>query len=58
MTETNSSFEGQTSKQENLLQKTNKRQNKKNRGRKGGRSHNTVNSIIQPLSEQNPPTKL
>ncbi|KAF3424902.1 hypothetical protein E2986_06993 [Frieseomelitta varia] len=57
-TETNSSFEGQTSKQENLLQKTNKRQNKKNRGRKGGRSHNTVNSIIQPLSEQNPPTKL
>ncbi|KOX75942.1 GTP-binding protein 1 [Melipona quadrifasciata] len=57
-TETNSSFEGQTSKQENLLQKTNKRQNKKNRGRKGGRSHNTVNNIIQPLSEQNPPTKL
>ncbi|CAD1479463.1 unnamed protein product [Heterotrigona itama] len=57
-TETNSSFEGQTSKQENLLQKTNKRQNKKNRGRKGGRSHNTVNSTIQPLSEQNPPTKL
>ncbi|KAK9298015.1 hypothetical protein QLX08_008531 [Tetragonisca angustula] len=57
-TETNSSFEGQTSKQENLLQKTNKRQNKKNRGRKGGRSHNTINSIIQPLSEQNPPTKL
>ncbi|XP_060826707.1 GTP-binding protein 1 [Bombus pascuorum] len=57
-TETNSSLEGQTSKQENLLQKSNKRPNKKGRGRKGGRSHNTVNSIIQPLSEQNPPTKL
>ncbi|XP_050590110.1 GTP-binding protein 1 [Bombus affinis] len=57
-TETNSSLEGQTSKQENLLQKSNKRQNKKGRGRKGGRSHNTANSIIQPLSEQNPPTKL
>lgn len=57
-TETNSSFEGQTSKQENLLQKPSKSQNKKSRGRRGGRSHNTANSIIQPLSEQNPPTKL
>ncbi|XP_003689828.1 GTP-binding protein 1 [Apis florea] len=57
-TETNSSFEGQTSKQENILQKSNKRQNKKGRGRRGGRSHNTINSIIQPLSEQNPPMKL
>ncbi|XP_076762305.1 GTP-binding protein 1 [Xylocopa sonorina] len=57
-TEMNSSFEGQTSKQENLLQKPNKSQNKKGRGRRGGRSHNTGNSIIQPLSEQNPPTKL
>lgn len=56
--ETNSSFEGQASKQENFLQKSNKGQNKKARGRRGGRSHNTVNSIIQPLSEQNPPTKL
>ncbi|XP_043802671.1 GTP-binding protein 1 isoform X1 [Apis laboriosa] len=56
--ETNSSFEGQTSKQENILQKSNKHQNKKGRGRKGGRSHNTINSIIQPLSEQNPPMKL
>ena len=57
-TETNSSFEGQTSKQENLIQKPAKSQNKKSRGRRGGRSHNTANSIIQPLSEQNPPTKL
>ncbi|CAK9822393.1 GTP-binding protein 1 [Anthophora retusa] len=57
-TEISSSFEGQTSKQENLLQKPNKNQNKKSRGRRGGRSHNTANSIIQPLSEQNPPTKL
>ncbi|XP_046145006.1 GTP-binding protein 1 isoform X1 [Osmia bicornis bicornis] len=57
-TETNSSFEGQTSKQENLIQKPTKSQNKKSRGRRGGRSHNTANSIIQPLSEQNPPTKL
>ncbi|KOC70232.1 GTP-binding protein 1 [Habropoda laboriosa] len=50
-TEINSSFEEQTPKQENLLQKPNKSQNKKNRGRRGGRSHNTANSIIQPLSE-------
>ncbi|OAD58181.1 GTP-binding protein 1 [Eufriesea mexicana] len=52
-TETNSPFEGQTSKQENLLQKSNKRQNKKGRG-----SHNTVSSIIYSLSEQNPLIKL
>ncbi|XP_076638625.1 GTP-binding protein 1 isoform X2 [Colletes latitarsis] len=57
-TETSSSFEGQSSKQENMLQKSGMNQNKKNRGRKGGRSHNTVNNIIQPLSEQNPPTKV
>ncbi|XP_043255526.1 GTP-binding protein 1 [Colletes gigas] len=57
-TETSSSFEGQSSKQENMLQKSGMNQNKKNRGRKGGRSHNTVNNIIQPLSEQNPPKKV
>ncbi|XP_031831264.1 GTP-binding protein 1 [Nomia melanderi] len=57
-TATSSSFEGQLSKQENLLQKSGVSQNKKNRGRRGGRPHNTANSIIQPLSEQNPPTKV
>ena len=57
-TETGSSYEGQASKQENLLQKSGMSQNKKGRGRRGGRSRNTGNSIIQPLSEQNPPTKV
>ena len=57
-TEMGSSFEGQASKQENLLQKSGMSQNKKGRGRRGGRSRNTGNSIIQPLSEQNPPTKV
>ncbi|KZC06242.1 PREDICTED: GTP-binding protein 1 [Dufourea novaeangliae] len=57
-TETSSSFEEQASKQENLLHKSGVSQNKKSRGRRGGRSHNTANSIIQPLSEQNPPTKV
>ena len=57
-TEIGSSFEGQASKQENLLQKSGMSQNKKGRGRRGGRSRNTGNSIIQPLSEQNPPTKV
>ncbi|XP_076661318.1 GTP-binding protein 1 isoform X2 [Halictus rubicundus] len=57
-TATGSSLEGQVSKQENLLQKSGMNQNKKSRGRRGGRPHNTANSIIQPLSEQNPPTKV
>nr|XP_033339492.1 GTP-binding protein 1 isoform X2 [Megalopta genalis] len=57
-TPTGSSLEGQVSKQENLLQKSGISQNKKSRGRRGGRPHNTANSILQPLSEQNPPTKV
>lgn len=56
--ETSSSFEGQGSIQENLLQKSGMSQNKKGRGRRGGRSRNTANTIIQPLSEQNPPAKV
>lgn len=57
-TQTSCVFEGQCSKQENMLQKNTGSQNKKSRGRRSGRSHNTANSIIQPLSEQNPPAKV
>lgn len=57
ITETDSMIETQTAKQENLPQKSGLNQNKKGRGRRGGRSHNAVNSI-QPLTEQNPPAKV
>lgn len=57
MTEVDSMLEAQTAKQENVPIKSGSNQNKKGRGRRGGRSHNTVNSI-QPLAEQNPPTKV
>lgn len=56
MTEADSMIEAQTAKQENMPQKFGSNQNKKSRGRRGGRSHNTVNNI-QPLAEQNPPAK-
>lgn len=49
-------IEAQTAKQENVPQKFGLNQ-KKGRGRRGGRSHNNVNSI-QPLAEQNPPAKV
>jgi len=56
ITETDSMIEVQTAKQENLPQKSGLNQNKKGRTRRGGRSHNVINSI-QPLAEQNPPAK-
>lgn len=40
-----------------MPQKSGPTQNKKGRGRRG-RSHNLINASIQPLSEQNPPTKI
>ncbi|EZA53856.1 GTP-binding protein [Ooceraea biroi] len=57
MTEADSMIESQTAKQENVPQKSGSNQNKKGRGRRGGRSHNSINSI-QPLAEQNPPAKV
>lgn len=57
MTEADSMLEAQTAKQENVPLKSGASQNKKSRGRRGGRSHNIVNNI-QPLAEQNPPTKV
>jgi len=57
MTETDSMIETQTAKQENMPQKSGLNQNKKGRGRRGGRSHNAINNI-QPLTEQNPPAKV
>lgn len=50
-------MEEETAKQENVPQKSGLNQNKKSRGRRGGRSHNAINSI-QPLTEQNPPAKI
>lgn len=46
-------IEAHTAKQENVPQRSGLNQNKKNRGRRGARSHNAINSI-QPLAEQNP----
>lgn len=57
LNETSSAFEYQNAKQENMPQKSGTTQNKKGRGRRG-RSHNLINASIQPLSEQNPPTKI
>jgi len=57
--ETNSSFESQAAKRENTPQKNaSGPTNKKGRGRRGGRSHNSASNNVQPLSEQNPPAKI
>lgn len=57
LSETSTAFECQNVKQENMPQKSGTTQNKKGRGRRG-RPHNLINASIQPLSEQNPPTKV
>lgn len=57
--DTDSTFDVQVDKRENMPQRPGMSSvGKKGRGRRGGRTHNATSTMIQPLSEQNPPTKI